>query len=68
MGFMYVLGPCCTCGTLMHYSAERVPSIRIDGVREPVCRHCIERANPVRIANGLEPIEILSGAYDPDEV
>jgi hypothetical protein len=27
---------------------------------------CVDRANPTRVANGLDPIS-LSGAYDADE-
>lgn len=32
---------------------RKVPSIRVNGVREPVCRSCVERVNPVREKNGL---------------
>ena len=75
MGYMFVLSPCFNCKTLISYNPERVPSIRVNragqpdpnGTREPVCRACIERANPVRIQNGLEPITILPGAYEPEE-
>lgn len=68
MGWMFVLGRCYGCGRSFTFSAERVPSIRVDGEREPICRDCVERANPERVANGLEPIRILPGAYDADEV
>jgi hypothetical protein len=38
-------------------------------VREPVCRACIEAANPRRKANGLAEIEIQPDAYEaiPEE-
>jgi len=42
-----------------------VPSLTIRGVREPFCKRCVEEANPKRIANGLEAVEILDGAYEP---
>jgi hypothetical protein len=44
-----------------------VPSININGTRQPLCRSCIEVANPIRVENGLEPIEILPGAYEASE-
>ena len=74
---MYATGFCIGCNNLFTFNPERVPSIRIrrdrlgnlvhdpEGNREPICRSCVEAANPVRIAKGLLPIEILSGAYDP---
>jgi hypothetical protein len=34
-------------------------------VREPICRNCVERVNPQRIKNGLEPIVPLPDAYEP---
>jgi hypothetical protein len=66
--YMYVLGPCYACKRMMTYSAERVPSLMVNGQREPVCLDCIERINPERVRNGLEPIVPLPGAYEPDEV
>lgn len=64
---MFVIGPCIGCGTVFSFSAERVPSITVNGTREPICRSCVEIANPERIKNGLAPIEILPGAYEGDE-
>lgn len=66
MGYMFVIGPC-LCGAPMTYNPNTVPSIRIDGVRKAVCRSCVERANPKRIANGLEPIVIQADAYEAAE-
>jgi hypothetical protein len=68
MGYMYVMGPCFSCKRIFTFSAERVPSLVVNGEREPICEACIRRANPVRVANGLEPIVPLPGAYEPDEV
>lgn len=66
-GYMIVMGPCIGCGNVFTYSAERVPSITVKGVREPVCQTCVDIANPERIKNGLPPIVPLPGAYEPDE-
>jgi len=68
MGYMYVLGDCWACHRLFTFSAERVPSIVVDGQREPVCRDCITLANEQRKAKGMDLIVVLPGAYEPDEV
>lgn len=68
MGFMFVIGNCFGCGTRFSFNADKVPSIPINGKREPICETCVERANPQRVANGLAPIVPLPGAYEPAEV
>lgn len=62
-----VIGYCFGCKNMFTFNAERVPSIPINGVREPVCETCVQRVNPMRIANGLDPIIVLPGAYEPEE-
>ena len=76
MAYMFCTAACFGCGCLFTFNPELVPSISVNAVgqpdpaghREPVCRNCIERANPRRIANGLEPIYAPAGAYEPQEV
>lgn len=65
---MSVIGPCWSCGRTFAFSAERVPSILIEGVRQPVCRACMELANAKRIEAGRDPHPILPGAYEPEEI
>ena len=66
MGYAMVLSPCYTCGKVISYNPHRVPSIRDrQGVRQPVCRECIEKANPIRKAKGLPKITIHPDAYEP---
>jgi hypothetical protein len=64
---MTVIGECYVCKRTVHFDPERVPSIPANltrtGQKEPVCRECIEVANPMRVANGLAPIEVLPDAY-----
>jgi hypothetical protein len=50
------------------FNPNLVPSLRVEGVRQPICEECVERANPERIKRGLEPITVLPGAYDPVDV
>lgn len=63
---VWILGTCIGCKRPFTFSPSRVPSVRVNGEREPICRDCVERVNPRRIANGLDPIVPLPGAYDPD--
>lgn len=65
MGWAIVTSACVGCGRLFGYNPHRVPSVRVNGVREPICRDCVDRANPQRVANGLPPIEIRDDAYEP---
>ena len=65
MGYVYMTSQCFSCKQLFDYNPHRVPSLTIRGVREPFCKRCVEEANPKRIANGLEAVEILDGAYEP---
>jgi hypothetical protein len=69
MGFVSCTGTCYTCRKLITFNPNKVPSIRINGVKEPVCRECITAANPKRKANGMPEITILPGAYEaaPEE-
>jgi hypothetical protein len=69
-GYMMALGPCYGCGRLFEFNPERVPSIRspATGAKEPICRECVDHANPQRVQNGLAPIVPLPGAYEPEEV
>jgi len=66
-GYMFVMGQCFGCGRLFSFNPNKVPSLRINGERQPICRTCIERANPERIKRGLDPIKILPDAYEPEE-
>lgn len=64
MGYVSGISPCYGCKRVFHYNPMRVPSITINGSREPICQDCVTRVNPVRIANGLEPIVPFPDAYD----
>lgn len=65
-GYLVAIGPCFGCGLPFAYHPDLVPSVIVDDVRQPICRGCVDRANPRRIANGLDPIWPLPGAY-PNE-
>lgn len=61
------MGKCAYCDEFFFASNPHlVPCVVVDGVREPLCRRCVEWANPLFGANGLPEIEILPGAYEPE--
>lgn len=70
MGYVFGMRLCYACGQTFTFSPTRVPSIPAHltstGEKEPVCRSCIEQANPERVKRGLAPIVILRGAYEGD--
>ena len=72
MGYAQAFSPCFQCGKTFAYNPHRVPSIRWDiksGVedpnapRQPICRACVEEANPLRVKKGLPKIYIHPEAY-----
>ena len=65
MGHVQALGHCILCDNVFPFNPLRVPSIRVAGKREPVCKECIElRVNPYRESQGLEPVVLANDAYD----
>jgi hypothetical protein len=68
MGYLIAHGACIGCGGLFAFNPHLVPSSSaVTGEREPICRACVERLNPIRVKRGLAPIVPLPGAYDPSE-
>lgn len=78
MGYMIAISRCFGCGRTFGYNPDLVPSVRVsyvagkpvadpNGVAEPICQACVDRANPTRLANGLPPIEVEPGAYAEQE-
>jgi len=65
MGYALATSVCFGCKRTFSYNPMRVPSIRVNNEREPVCASCVVRVNPKRIANGLEPIVPHPDAYEP---
>ena len=66
MGYVSAMGPCIGCGRIFSFNPLRVPSLTPPGgtTRLPICADCVARANPIRVANGLEPIVPFSDAYE----
>jgi len=69
MGYMFVMGECISCGVMMRFNPTHVPSLRVNGVREPICAECHGKWNEIhRTSKGLEPVKIHPDAYKPEEV
>ena len=66
MGYYLAMGPCIGCGRTFSFNPDKVPSTSaVTGTREPICQGCVDRINPMRVKNGLQPIVPLPGAYEP---
>jgi len=65
MGYVMAMGNCIACNRVIAFNPNKVPSVRVKGKREPVCRQCIERANPQRKAQGMDEFVIHPDAYEP---
>lgn len=64
MGFVLVFGHCCNCSQFMKFNPIHVPSVRVNGKREPVCKKCVEELNEKRKLVGAEPWPIHPEAYE----
>lgn len=65
MGYVTAFGVCCVCGNVFSFNPHLVPSVRINNVREPMCKQCIDEANHARLIRKEQPIEVRNGAYEP---
>jgi len=67
-GAMFCIAGCVSCGQMISFAPSRVPSIRVEGRREPLCRGCFDRWNEIhRVSKGLPPVPLQPGAYAPEE-
>lgn len=65
MGYAICTGQCAGCRRIFSFNPVRVPSIRVNGVREPLCRTCVDTVNAHRLKSGLEVFPIPEDAYEP---
>lgn len=65
MGYCFVIGQCCGCHATITFNPVRVPSLRVNGSKEPLCPGCFARWNEIhRTSKGLEPIEAHPDAWE----
>ena len=66
MGYVFVFGECYACGRPFTFNPIRVPSVRDErGVKQPLCRECVEYVNREREKAGKPPFDIPPDAYEP---
>jgi hypothetical protein len=68
MAWMQVIGNCWGCDILFTFNANHVPSMVVDGIREPLCRDCMTRLNAKLVDIGRDPVWIHPDAYEPEEM
>lgn len=56
MAFMSVIGKCIACRTMIQFNPYKVPSLVVNGVREPLCRSCANKWNELHPENA-RPID-----------
>jgi hypothetical protein len=64
MGYAFCVGHCIACGRQFTFNPVKVPSVRVEGRREPVCASCVTKANEQRKAAGMEPHFVHPDAYE----
>ena len=62
--FVFITGPCLTCKNIFSYHPNKVPSVRVNGVREAVCKTCIDAANIKRREIGMTDLTYADDAYE----
>jgi len=66
-GYCLMIGSCYGCGAPLQFNPNKVPSIRVNGEKQPLCRACFDRWNQIhRVSQGLEPIPLDPQAYEPE--
>lgn len=65
MGYVMGMAPCISCKQTFSFNPVKVPSVRVNGVKEPVCERCFDRLNEVRKEAGMEPWQRHADAYEP---
>jgi hypothetical protein len=63
--YAMAMGRCINCSRIFGFNPHKVPSIRLNGTKEPICRDCIKDLNAVRVAHGVPEWTIHPDAYEP---
>jgi len=62
MGYAIIIATCIACKQTVHCNPKLVPSLRVNGQREPLCHSCATRWNQLHPENARE---INPTAYEP---
>lgn len=61
MGYGLMYGVCVACKRTIAFNPRKVPSLMVNGKREPICIDCANRWNQIHPENARP---IMEGAYD----
>ena len=69
MGYVFMLGMCVGCRKMISFNPNKVPSVRINGEKEPLCEECATQINKNRAKAGMEVCVIHKDAWEaiPEE-
>lgn len=74
MGYVTLMAPCFFCGKIFGSNPHKVPSVKVrngvpdaNGIREPVCKACVERLNKKLAAEGRPGWTVTADAYEAIE-
>ena len=68
MGYYTMFASCAGCKRMISCNPNYVPSLVVNGHREPICESCHARWNEIhRTSKGLEPVSLHPQAYKPQE-
>jgi len=72
MGVAFMIAPCLICKRPFTFNPVKVPSLRVKGVKEPICKSCHAIINEKRVEAGVppfpEPHPDAYGACDENEL
>jgi hypothetical protein len=64
--YCFMMGTCINCKKHIVFNPKYVPSLRVNGKREPICRTCADYWNDIhRSSKGLPKQEIHEQAFEP---
>lgn len=59
-GYCVLMGECGSCHKFFSFHPHFVPSVN----NVPICKECIDSANPIRVERGLPEIKYHPRAYE----
>jgi hypothetical protein len=61
MGYAICFSNCFSCNRIFGFNPNKVPAYN----GQPICRDCVDKANPIRKTNGLALIDYDEETYAP---
>jgi hypothetical protein len=59
-----MIGVCIVCTNVFSFNPRYVPSVKLEGVNQPICRQCVEDLNLRRSLQGVNKVVISPHAYE----